>query len=167
MTHTETISISYQDIKTKILRNLAVLGKRSTDSEGNSTFSKVTVSSKEEPLLSDFVHNAVHNVIAAIPDLVHEFTEDDATASFKVTNTRWKISNGDDFAKAFSLSVVSYCVASAVADYYSMYFGEQSEYYNLKAARMMKDILSLCYFKQPAISEVDPISGCSAEVTNS
>lgn len=155
MKDTVNISVSYANIKSKIKSNLAVMGKRFIDKDGNLRFTKVTLSSAEEPLLADFVKNAVHNVTSAIVELVHNYTEDGETVSFDVTNTRWSHSNNDSFTQAFQYTVVTYCVMQALADYYAFYFNEQSQYYTVKAQATLNEIKSLCYYKQPSESALD------------
>lgn len=160
MTDTIHISISYDSLKSKIKSNLAVMGKRYIDNNGHLQFSKVTVSSAEETLLADFVHNAIHTVISAIIDLVHNYEEGTstpvyATYSFDVTNTRWSVSSNDSFKDAFAFTVSSFCVMQALADFYAFYFNEQSQYYNVKAAATLNEIKNLCYYKQPSESALD------------
>jgi hypothetical protein len=155
MTDTIHISISYDSLKNKIKSNLAVMGKRYIDNNGHLQFSKVTVSSAEETLLADFVHNAVHTVISAIIDLVHNYKEVSSTYNFDVTNTRWSVSSNDSFKDAFAFTVSSFCVMQALADFYAFYFNEQSQYYNVKAAATLNEIKNLCYYKQPSESALD------------
>lgn len=155
MTDTIHISISYDSLKSKIKSNLAVMGKRYIDNNGHLQFSKVTVSSAEETLLADFVHNAIHTVISAIIDLVHNYKLVSSTYSFDVTNTRWSVSSNDSFKDAFAFTVSSFCVMQALADFYAFYFNEQSQYYNVKAAATLNEIKNLCYYKQPSESALD------------
>jgi hypothetical protein len=155
MTDTIHISISYDSLKSKIKSNLAVMGKRYIDSNGHLQFSKVTVSSAEETLLADFVHNAIHTVISAIIDLVHNYKEVSSTYNFDVINTRWSVSSNDSFKDAFAFTVSSFCVMQALADFYAFYFNEQSQYYNVKAAATLNEIKNLCYYKQPSESALD------------
>ena len=155
MTDTIHISISYDTLRTKIKSNLAVMGKRYIDNNGHLQFSKVTVSSAEETLLADFVHNAIHTVISAIIDLVHNYKEVSSTYNFDVINTRWSVSSNDSFKDAFAFTVSSFCVMQALADFYAFYFNEQSQYYNVKAAATLNEIKNLCYYKQPSESALD------------
>lgn len=155
MTDTIHISISYDSLKNKIKSNLAVMGKRYIDNNGHLQFSKVTVSSAEETLLADFVHNAIHTVISAIIDLVHNYKEVSSTYNFDVINTRWSVSSNDSFKDAFAFTVSSFCVMQALADFYAFYFNEQSQYYNVKAAATLNEIKNLCYYKQPSESALD------------
>lgn len=155
MTDTIHISISYDSLKSKIKSNLAVMGKRYIDNNGHLQFSKVTVSSAEETLLADFVHNAIHTVISAIIDLVHNYKEVSSTYNFDVINTRWSVSSNDSFKDAFAFTVSSFCVMQALADFYAFYFNEQSQYYNVKAAATLNEIKNLCYYKQPSESALD------------
>lgn len=155
MTDTIHISISYDTLRTKIKSNLAVMGKRYIDNNGHLQFSKVTVSPAEENLLADFVHNAIHTVISAIIDLVHNYKEVSSTYNFDVINTRWSVSSTDSFKDAFAFTVSSFCVMQALADFYAFYFNEQSQYYNVKAAATLNEIKNLCYYKQPSESALD------------
>lgn len=160
MTDTIHISISYDSLKSKIKSNLAVMGKRYIDNNGHLQFSKVTVSPTEENLLADFVHNAIHTVISAIIDLVHNYSDSGSSSQytifeFDVTNTRWSVSSNDSFKDAFAFTVSSFCVMQALADFYAFYFNEQSQYYNVKAAATLNEIKNLCYYKQPTESALD------------
>lgn len=154
MEHTERISISYSNIRSKVLATLSVLGKR-TPSKDQPAFSTIQVSSAEEPLLSQFIKNAAHNVLSRIPKLVHNLEEDDATVTFDITNTRWDTEQGDSFASSFSFSVIGFCVAAATSDYLALVLPEQAKSYSANAESIMNDIVSLCYYKQPAVSSSD------------
>lgn len=164
MTHTENITISYTNIRSRVMMSLAVIGKRIPSKE-EAAFTTFTVSSAEEPLLATFIKNAAHNIVAKIKRLVHNLTEDDASISFDVINSRWDADEDDSFADSFSYSAIAYCVASATADYLALIAPQQAQVYSDNAKAILADILSLCYYKQPSVSDVSPENGAEATVT--
>lgn len=148
------LSVSYPDMKTKTLRLLSVLGKRTIGENGDSQFTRVQVGTAEEPLINDFVKKALHDVIAKITPCVSNYTEDGETVSFTVTNVRWDTTVTSGLAASFTYSVIDYCVSTAIADYLALYFPQQSQFYKERAAGILASIISVCYFKQPdAVSE--------------
>lgn len=153
-TATIDLSVSYPDMKTKTLRLLSVLGKRTVAENGDSQFARVQVGSAEEPLISDFVKKALHDIIAKITPCVTNYEEDGETVSFTVTNVRWDTTATSGLAQTFTYSVIDYCVSTAIADYLSLYFPQQAQFYKERAAGILASIISVCYFKQPdAVSE--------------
>lgn len=143
------LSISYPDMKTKTLRLLSVLGKRTIGENGDSQFTRVQVGQAEEPLINDFVKKAMHDIIAKITPCVTDYEEDGETVSFTVTNVRWDTTATSGLAKTFTYSVIDYCVSTAIADYLSLYFPQQSQFFKERAAGILASIISVCYFKQP------------------
>lgn len=164
MTHTESISISYTNIRSRVMMSLSVIGKR-TPSKDEPAFTTFTVSSAEEPLLAAFIKNAAHNIVAKIKRLVHNLVEDDSTISFDVVNSRWDADTDDSFADSFSYSAIAYCVSSATADYLALVSPQHAQAYSDNAKAILIDILNLCYYKQPSVSSVSPENGASATVT--
>ena len=164
MTHTETISISYSLIRSKVLTALSVLGKRNP-SKDQPAFTTIQVSTAEEPLLSQYIKNAAHNVLSRIPKLIHNLTEDDETVKFDITNTRWDTAQQDSFASSFSFSVIGFCVAAATSDYLALVLPEQAKAYAANAESIMRDIISLCYYKQPSESSSNYLTAISTSVS--
>lgn len=152
-TATINLSISYPNMETKTLRLLAVLGKRFFDKEGNSAFSQVQIGSAEQPLISDFVHKALHDVVAKIAPLVSNYSEDEDTVNFAVTNSRWGDGETVGLNNTFAFTVIDYCVSTAIADYLALYFPSQSSFYKNRAAEILNNIISICYYKQPEVAQ--------------
>ncbi len=151
-TSTIDLSISYPNMETKTLRLLSVLGKRFVDKEGNSTFSMVQIGTAEQPLISDFVHKALHDVVARIASLISNYDEDENVVTFSVTNSRWGTEEAVGLNKTFAYTIIDYCVSTAIADYLALYFPSQSSFYKSRAVEIMNNIISICYFKQPSVA---------------
>lgn len=146
-------------MKTKTLRLLSVLGKRTVGENGDSQFTRVQVGTAEEPLISDFVKKALHDIIAKITPFVSAFQEDGENVSFTVTNVRWETETTSGMANAFKYAVIDYCVSSAISDYLSLYFPQQAAYYKERSVGNLNTIISMCYFKQPDTAGNDSYFG--------
>lgn len=146
--NTIDIRVGFNDMKSKIKRNISVFAKRYAE-QGENKFSFVSLSSEEELLLSDYMHKAIHDVVSQLAQVLHTYEEEDAYVTFTVTNTRWDVSSVDEFKKAFAFSVVDYCISSVVSDYFGMYFPNQAQHFLRRANEIMANLIRLCYYKQP------------------
>lgn len=61
-------------IKGTVKRSLSIIGKRAVDDNGNLLFEDVTLGSKEESIIEDYITNAVTDVAGALTDLVTSWT---------------------------------------------------------------------------------------------
>lgn len=152
-TSTINLDFSYSNMETKTMRLLSVLGKRFVDKDGNSQFAMVQLGEAERPLISDFIHKALHDVVAKITPLVSNYSEDESNVSFTVTNSRWDTSTEIGLNSTFAYTVVDYCVSTAIADYLALYFPSQSSFYKNRAAEILNNIISICYYKQPQVAQ--------------
>ena len=142
------LTISYPKIKTEACRLLAVLGKRTVAPNGDSQFTRVQLGSAEEPIILDFTKKALHDVVARIAPLVTDYTEADDTASFTITNQRWDAATTSGLSNSINYAINDYCSSTAIADYLSLYFPQQSQFYSTRATSILETIVSLCFFKQ-------------------
>lgn len=58
----KTITIYFTDIIETVKRSLDIIGKRAVDNNGTTLFDTITVSSREEPILEDFIVTAVTTI---------------------------------------------------------------------------------------------------------
>jgi len=143
------IALSFQSVTPDIRQHLAVIGKRQTDSDSNSLFAAITLSSNELPLLSQYIQQAAQNVVSAIDRFVSAYTETDSEVAFDVTNTRWNDPNTPSFVEAFPRSFRKYCIMYTVAEYLSMNFPELAHKYYEAALAALNAIIRLVFFKAP------------------
>jgi len=150
---TITLSVSYDEIKTKALRLLSVLGKRTVTQDGNSQFTRVQVSTAEEPLIIDFVEKAFQDIMEKIAPCVSNYTDNENGAVCDISFFSWSKLNESAITSMFRSKVYDYCMSIAIADYLSLYFPQQSQFYKDRAFGILSSILSVCYTKRPEEAE--------------
>ena len=69
------INLDYQAISADVRRSLSIIGKRSVDENGNLLFKDITLSSLEEPLLEDYLHQAAIDITVETGALITEATQ--------------------------------------------------------------------------------------------
>lgn len=144
--------ITYEDVKSKAMQLLSVLGKRTIGENGDSQFTRVQVGKAEEPLLVEFAKKATHDVLEKISPCVFDLVEDADGISCKVSYIRWNRTNEDSTNTAFAGMVSDYCSSVTISDYLSLYFPQHSQFFRERAVTIMASILSVCYNKRPHLA---------------
>lgn len=142
-------SYTYSGLRPDIERHLSVIGKRATNNAGENIFSKITLSSAEWTILTQYMQQASQNVVAVIEQFVSGYTETDTGVSFNVTNTRWNDPNTPSFVATFSPAYKKYVVMYTLAEYLSMNFPEYAKKYYDAAQQALTAIIRLVFFKAP------------------
>lgn len=157
---TQSVTISLATIRTEAVRTINVFAKRYAV-QGENKFTFVALSTEEEALLTDFALKAVHEVASHVAQMVTAYTNSsEGTVTFTATNTRW----GDELGKAFADSVKDYCVTTAVADYFGLYFPNQARFFQERANSFMTAVLRLTFIKQ-SVEPTGTLSQGSVTVT--
>lgn len=143
------ISFSYTEYLPEIQRHFSVIGKRTYNNAGDNIFSKITLSSAETPILTQYMQQASQNVVAAIEQFVSAYVESATGVTFNVTNTRWNDPTTPSFVAAFDPAFKKYVVMYTVAEYLSMNFPELAKKYFDAALQALQAIIRLVFFKAP------------------
>lgn len=144
--------ITYEDVKSKAMQLLSVLGKRTITEGGDSQFTRVQVGKAEEPLLVEFAKKAAHDVMEKIAPCVFDLVEDADGLSCKVSFIRWNRTNVESTDAAFAGMVSDYCSSVTISDYLSLYFPQHSQFFKERAMGILASILSVCYNKRPHLA---------------
>lgn len=151
-------------MKNKAMQLLAVLGKRTMKENGDSQFTRVQVSTAEEPLIINFVKKGLADILEKIAPCVFGYVEDEENVSFKVSFLKWNKSNDDGMDNVFASKVEDYCSSVAIADYLSLYFPQQAQFFKDRAFNILSSIISICYAKRPDITRESYFSSTSGDV---
>lgn len=79
---TKNILIFYADIIDTVKRSLDIIGKRAVDDNGTTLFETITVSSREEPLLQDYIKSAVTTIVVELRKFVNAAYKNIGTNNF-------------------------------------------------------------------------------------
>ena len=145
---TVNITITYASIIAELRRQLALYGKRATDKQGNSAFSRVTISTKEEPALKTYISQGVDNAVADIQQFVENFTSTSTQIKFDVINTRWKTQN-EEFKDTFTNVLNAYIVAYALFEYLAQAHPEAAQKLSADAQARINALHRLMFYKYP------------------
>jgi len=145
---TVEITVTYSNVRSRTLRNLSVIGKRAYSSDGKSLFDKVTVSTKEEDLLQDFIRTAAQDIISALGRNVSSPVVDDAKATFSVRCDAVQ-------SVVIGHSVIDYCVLATVASYIATYYPQQASPYIQAAHDALNDVVNICHTRDVPVTTSD------------
>lgn len=110
------ITVSYSEIRDKVKRQMAVVGKRISDTQGHTMFAGITLSSAEEKVLQQYIQDAVRVFSGQLAPFVSGRMGDDNNAVFVIEKTRVN----DDKVAMFEENFCSYVAAYAAYDILSV-----------------------------------------------
>lgn len=103
-----TITINNTNLLAEIKRSLSIIGKRSVDDEGNLLFKDITLSSREEGIVGDYINNAVNMLVAELAGFVTG-----TTGGIQVTFPANQNSNLESYIQtACNAYIIAYCLYS-------------------------------------------------------
>lgn len=127
---TITVNATISDLTSKIKQRLAIVGKRAKDTHGNSLFSDITTTSKEDALFVDLVRCASESLVAELPDFTTTVLFDDDKIIIKLSSTRWPADeDGLTLCSAISDAVTQYLHDYATGQYLAMIHPSTGEKY--------------------------------------
>lgn len=107
------ITIDYTALYAVVERSLSVIGKRSTDDQGNQLFTDVTLGTREQPIVTDYIREAVIDLAAELSAFI--------TAESGTAITITLPSNHNTALEGFvSKSCEAYCVSYALYSWFSV-----------------------------------------------
>lgn len=140
---TQNKTIQYSDIKTKVKRHFAIIGKRLEDKQGNLLFAGATLSSAEEQILKDYLNEATQVFVGNFAPITANYNEGDSEVQFDFTRNRVDASKANAFAGNFESFVVDY-IANAVL---AMNYPDQAKKYEADMQNHLQAATRLIYSK--------------------
>lgn len=155
------LSINYNNLLTKVRRNLAVIGKRAKTVTGESMYSDIMTSSNEESLLSDVIDAGAQNIVAELADLTAYYAHRGGTIVFTIVNSRWTTEEGaldyditEALTDAISEYLYNYCLQQYLSDIHPSTGAKYPPLYGTTYAAVcqtiMLNIRRMAFAKRPA-----------------
>ena len=147
------ITLDYTVLLEEVKRSLSIIGKRSTDDNGNLLFTDITVSTNEEYIIIDYFQQAVIDLAAELSGFIT--TPATAPATFPggfptgATITIDLPSNHSEAVEPFiQQSCNAYCVSYALYSWFTVTAPRISEKYNADCSRRANAVLRLVHQKE-------------------
>ena len=133
-------------------RHLSIIGKRLYQKDGKNMFADITLSSVEDPILTQYINASAQDVEAFLKQLVTASTYSSTTITITIANTR-----GDsDFATRTQALAESFITLNTVGEYLSMVHPDISQKYMADARKRMEALVSYVFYKKQPTATADP-----------
>ena len=133
-------------------RHLSIIGKRLYEKDGKNMFADITLSSVEDPILTQYINASAQDVEAFLKQLVTASTYSSTTITITIANTR-----GDsDFATRTQALAESFITLNTVGEYLSMVHPDISQKYLADARKRMEALVSYVFYKKQPTATADP-----------
>lgn len=153
--------ISYSDIKTRVKRRLAIIGKRLQDKQGNILFAGTTLSTNEEAILKEYIDESAHVFFGNFTDNINYYTvrEDNFLVIFSGNRIN-ETPHLEEFASNFIDYIVAY-VANAVL---AMNYPDQAKKYEVDMQNHLQAATKLIYTKNAPTASEHTLGDMTGEV---
>lgn len=136
------VTLNFAILTQRVQRSLSIIGKRSTDENGNLLFKDITLGSLEESILIDYFKDALIQLKTATSHFSASTTDNDITLSFPDNHPT---GNDTTIRDAFA----AYCVAYALYSWFTVVAPRLAAKYQEDADRHMAAVIALSFSKQP------------------
>lgn len=154
------VTISYDDIKQRVKRQMAVVGKRIADTQGHTMFAGVTLSSAEESVLKQYIKDATWQFAGSLAPLVSGKVGSDNGITFLLEKTRLN----DDKVSLFEENYKSYVAAYAAYNILIMSRADLAKKYAEDMANYVMAATQLIFTKDPPASSGKTLKDMTGEV---
>lgn len=138
------VTLDFATLAKTVQRSLSIIGKRSTDENGNLLFKDITLGSLEEPILLDYFRDALIQLKTATNHFSSSTTDTTITLSFPSNHPT---GNDTTIRDAFA----AYCVAYALYSWFTVVAPRLVTKYQEDANRHMAAVIALAFSKQPPV----------------
>lgn len=139
------ITLTYKALYATVERSLSVIGKRSTDDNGNRLYTDVTLGSHETLIMTDYFKSATANLATETALFVSETTNDGTTLSMPEQYP-------ETLLPALQQTCEAYCVAYALHSWFTVTAPSLAAKYEKESQQLLTDIVRLTNEKQtPAV----------------
>lgn len=109
------ITLNFTTLAAEVKRSLSIIGKRSVDENGNLMYKDITLSSLEEPLLEDYLQQAVIDLTTETDTFITASTDSSLTLTFPTNHNDALNTVITNVCKAYCVSYALYSWLSIVA----------------------------------------------------
>ena len=159
------ITITYADLYDTVARSLSIIGKRSTDDNGNLLFRDITLGTRETEIAYDYLRTAAVDMASELTDFISVSQSTDAAVTITVdVPTNWN----QQLLPFLQSAVDAYCVAYTLYSWFVITAPRIADKYLADAQRQKSNIIRLAWQKKkPAGSQTSPFDISSTVTRNS
>lgn len=159
---TLNITLDFDTLYETVARSLSIIGKRSTDDNGNLLFKDITLGSREKEIVSDFFRQAVIDLSAELSGFIT--TASSASVTFTLALPENHNAALDPFIRK---SCEAYCVSYALASWFVITAPRIADKYAKDCTRQVSAVIRLVYEKKaPTAPQTSPLDISTEVVTD-
>lgn len=145
------ITLTYEALYATVDRSLSVIGKRSTDDDGNLLFTDITLSSREVPIIHDYFRQAAIDLAAGLSGFITAGSDTSITLAFP--------SNHNAALDSFiQKSCEAYCTSFALYSWFTVTAPRIAEKYQTDCNRQLSAVIRLSHEKLAPNGTADILS---------
>lgn len=157
------ISIDYPTLYATVARSLSIIGKRSTDDNGNLLFKDITLGSLEKPIVYDFFATAFIDLSTELSQFVTAEVHTDLGGADTITLTVTVPDNWNTaLTTALTQALKAYCVSYALYSWFIITAPRISAKYSEDCTRLLAAVIRLIHEKK---TPATPLDGSSHEIS--
>ena len=136
------ITLNFTTLAAEVKRSLSIIGKRSVDENGNLMYKDITLSSLEEPLLDDYLQQAVIDLTTETDTFVTASTDSPLTLTLT-----FPANHNDALNTVITNVCKAYCVSYALYSWLSIVAPRLQEKYMGDCRRQAGALIRLIHNK--------------------
>lgn len=144
----------------KVSRSLSIIAKRSIDDQGNLLFKDITLGSNEKEIISDYLRQAVIDIVTELGALITE-----QTGGNQITVT-FPTSHNSVIDTFIGNSCDEYCVSYALYSWFNVTAPRIAEKYLGDCKRQLAAVIRMSNEKTAPTGSADIISSTSTTITS-
>lgn len=148
------ISIDVNEVFDLMQDQLGMIGKRVKTQNGEPTYSSVALSSREMPVVLQFVREAVTAIFALAPERMADYNEKNKTFSFSVNSGR----DNDDLSRNFTDLCRNYVLNYSIAQYLAMATPELAKKYFEQTSVTLSSLRGCLFSKSAMLTSSDALT---------
>lgn len=154
-----TKTFDFSALQGKVSRSLSIIGKRSTDDQGNLLFKDITLGSRETEIINDYLNQAVIDIVTELGASISAYSDSTITLTFPTNHNN----NLESF---IDKSCDEYCVSFALYSWFTVTAPRIAEKYLGDCKRQLAAVIRLINEKKAPSGSADIVSSTSTSVTD-
>ncbi len=155
------ITISYQSLYEEVSRSLSIIAKRSVDDNGVPLFKDITLSSREQEIITDYFRQAVLDIVAAAAAFVTDNSDNAITIVLDMPKNHR--SSLDGFIRK---TCDAYCISYALYSWLFITAPRIAPRYKDDCKRQMSTLVRFLHEKEPPQGDEDIMSTTTSVTPN-
>jgi len=151
-------TFDYTALYGKVSRSLSIIGKRSTDDNGNRLFGDITLGTNEKGIIEDYLRQAVIDIAAEMEAFITAEENDTITITLPT-------SHNDALNNFISKSCDEYCVSYALYSWFTVTSPRIADKYFGDMKRQLSAVVRLIHEKKAPEGTHDIVSSTSTVIT--